>query len=552
MHGRPTSCHVLAAAWLASVAPVLAIDDAKPTADTVMRALTDELERSMRDLVIEGLPKPYFIQYNAQDRRTLTLQAGYGAIVRADQDRMRFATSRVRVGSYALDNTNIGRGFGGRTSLPLDDDYTAIRHAVWQMTDSDYKGAVEQLARKHAYLRQKEIEDRPDDFSSAEPVQFREPPVDFAFDRGQWEQRLKAWSERFGDYPKIQDSDVILFAGLVTEWIVNSEGTRLRKSDTGLYVRVEAELQADDGMPLSDKLTYIALKPDQLPAVDRVLADIDTMCKKLIELSGAPRLELYTGPVLFDPVATGQAFDVLLGDGLCARPEPLGSGGADDTKLENKIGRRILPRSFQVYDDPGPERFKETLLAGAYTYDDEAVKPQRVSLVESGILKTLLASRAPTKKIKHTTGHGRSRGFGDAQATVGCLYVADELGMSADQLKEELLEAVRDEGLDFGLRIESMKTDGFGDLGEPIYAYKVHVDDGREELVRGLRFLPVQTRALRHIIAAGKEREVYNVTSGNTSSFITPAVIFEELELTKIDREFDKLPILKSPVQRTD
>ena len=74
---------------------------------------------------------------------------------------------------------------------------------------------------------------------------------------------------------------------------------------------------------------------------------------------------------------------------------PLGSGGFRDGSLEKRIGARILPRSFSVYDDPGPEKFVDTLLAGAYTFDDEGVPAQRVQLVEEGVLKTLLLSRAP-------------------------------------------------------------------------------------------------------------------------------------------------------------
>ena len=87
-------------------------------------------------------------------------------------------------------------------------------------------------------------------------------------------------------------------------------------------------------------------------------------------------------------------------------------------------------------------------------------------------------------------------------------------------------------------------------LGDPILAYKVYVEDGREELVRGLEFLPVETRALKHILAAGSERKVYNSTSGTSTSVISPAVLFEELELTKSEEELDKLPILKSPATR--
>ncbi len=520
-----------------------------PDSEVVMKAVVGELERSMADLTLAGLPRPYFIQYNAQDRLSFGMQAAYGGLLHSNRSRHRIITSRVRIGSYKLDNTNFGRGFGGQAVLPLDDDLTALGHAIWQMTDVDYKHAVEALTRKQAYLKQKSIKDRPDDFSSADAVRTVEPPARIAFDRPAWEESLKLWSARFEKYPDIQDADVTSFVGIVNEWVINSEGTRLRTADTGVYVEIGADIQAKDGMRLSDSLFYVGLQVDQLPAADKILADIDGMCGKLIALAGAPGLEHYVGPVLFEPVAAGKVFEALLGNGFCARPKPLGSEG-DELSLEKKIGLRILPRSFQVYDDPGTERFRGALLAGAYKYDNEGVRAQRVTLVKNGILETLLASRTPTKKIKKTTGHGRSGGFGDARANIGCLHLLDDKAMSSERLKDALLEAARAEGLEFALRIESVEAGGFGDLGDPIYVYKVYVEDGREELIRGMKFLPVEMRSLKHILAAGTERKVYNSTFGIPSSVIAPAVIFEELELTKIEREFDTLPILKSPTSR--
>ena len=535
----------------ALLTPALRADDRLPGGDTLLKAMVAELDRSMGDLVIEGLPRPYFIQYRVEDRLAFHLNAAYGALAQSDEDRSRTIRSRVRVGSYELDNTNIGRGFGRRASLPLDDDETAIRHAIWHVTDADYKQAVETLTRKQAHLKQKNIADRPADYTSTAAVQFVEPSAHIDFDRKEWKDNLERLSGRFKEFPEIQYSGATLFAGAVNEWIVNSEGTRLRTADTGVYLEIRAQVQAEDGMRLSDGRSYLGLQVDDLPPMEKMLGDIDEMCGKLMALGRASLLEHYTGPVLFDSIAAGTVFGALLGEGLCARPIPVGSGGWGDTSLEKKIGQRILPRSFQVYDDPRPLRFGDMVLAGAYTYDDEAVPPRRVDLVENGILKTLVASRAPTKKIKQSTGHGRGGGFGDAWASIGCLYVSDGKAVSGEQLKQALIDAAKEEGLAFGLRVESIESAGLNGMGDPIYAYKVYVEDGREELVRGLSFLPVETRSLKHILAAGTERKVYNTASGIPATVIAPPVLFEELELTKIEEEFDKRPLLDSPAQRT-
>jgi predicted Zn-dependent protease len=419
------------------------------------------------------------------------------------------------------------------------------------VTDWDYKRAVEVLARKEAFLKEKTVVDRPDDFSPAQLATVVEPRAQVELDRELWGRNLKRLSARFGEHPDIQDSGVNMFCAGINKWVVNSEGARLRTGETGAYIEINADTQAPDGMYLYNSRSYYAKRVDQLPSVEKMLADIDGMCASLVALMQAPVLEHYDGPVLFDALPAGKVFEALLADSLCARPIPVGSGGWADESLEKKIGRRVLPRSFHVVDDPGPERFEDSILVGAYKYDDEAVRATRVSLVENGILKTLLASRAPTKKIKSTTGHGRSVGYGgDARTQISCLYVSDDKAMTADELKQALIQAARDEGIDFGLRIASIEDGGGGFLGDPILAYKVYVEDGREELVRGLEFLPVETRALKHILAAGAERKVYNSTGEPETSIIAPAVLFEELELTKSEEELDKLPILKSPATR--
>ncbi len=518
--------------------------------DVVMRAMVDELNRSMKQLVIEDLPRPYFIQLTTEDRTTYIISAAYGALQRSGRRRVRTIKSRVRVGSYRMDNTNFGGGGGRAGLLPLDDDYVALRRAIWLTIDEDYKRAVETLTAKEAYLKDKTDSDRPDDFAPAEAVVASEPPASLTYDRKSWEANLKRLSQRFSDYPLIPDADVSFYAGRVQQWIVNSDGTRLRTGDTGVLIKVEAEIQAEDGMRLSESRRYLGETFDQLPGIDEMLGDIDELCTKLIAQTHAGLLEHYTGPVLFEPIAAAKVVESLLAGRLCARPIPVGAGGWADKSLEKKIGLRILPRSFQVYDNPGPKRFEGQPLAGAYTYDDEARRPERVSLVESGVLKTLVAARAPTDRIAKSTGHGRSAGFADPRASIGCIYVSADDGLPLDQLKKELIETAREEGLEFGLRIAAMEAGVADSLGDPIHAYKVYVQDGREEPVRGMEFLPVSIRALKRILAAGNKQMVYNSISYLPTSFVTPALLFEELDLTKIEEEFDRLPILKPPALR--
>ncbi|UCE62211.1 MAG: hypothetical protein JSU63_10965, partial [Phycisphaerales bacterium] len=337
---------------LLASSPALSLADAEvPDDDVIISAMVDELQRSMAELALDDLPRPYFIQYRAQDQHTYTMGAANGALLQSEYERTRDFYSRVRVGSYELDNTNVG-GRGFETSLPLDDDYVAIRHAIWRATDLDYKRAVETLTRKRAYLKDKNIEDPPDDFTPGKAIVVIESPAELPFHREEWEQNIRRLSARFKAHPQIQISGVSLFVGTVDDYIVNSEGVRTRTGDTGMIIQISGSLQADEGMHLGDSRTYLGERIDQLPPIEQMLADIDEMCDKLTQLSKAPTLDHYTGPVLFAPEAAGKVFESLLADNVCARPAPLGSGGRDLSSLEKKLDMRVLPRSFQVYDDP--------------------------------------------------------------------------------------------------------------------------------------------------------------------------------------------------------
>ena len=79
-------------AAMALPAPAPAADD------VVMKAMRDELDRSMKQLQLEQLEKPYFISYHVQDRTSLDTSATFGALLSGGLARARYLTVQVRVG----------------------------------------------------------------------------------------------------------------------------------------------------------------------------------------------------------------------------------------------------------------------------------------------------------------------------------------------------------------------------------------------------------------------------------------------------------------------
>ena len=62
-------------------------------------------------------------------------------------------------------------------------------------------------------------------------------------------------------------------------------------------------------------------------------------------------------------------------------------------------------------------------LMGAYSVDDEGVKPSRVSVIEKGQLVNFLLSREPIRDFPNSNGHGRAGVTGPPMPGLGNLIV---------------------------------------------------------------------------------------------------------------------------------
>ena len=89
--------------------------------------------------------------------------------------------------------------------------------------------------------------------------------------------------------------------------------------------------------------------------------------------------------------------------------------------------------------------------------------------------------------------------------------------------------------------------------------YRVY-PDGREELVRGLRFRGMSTRSLRDNLAASEETTLFEFINNAAplallgaggflapTSVISPALLFEEIELEIPQEQLPKRPIVSPP-----
>ncbi|MBS1810976.1 MAG: hypothetical protein JST84_22625 [Acidobacteria bacterium] len=530
---------------VAMVVAVFSFAQSSANDDVVLKSLQDELARSIDKLVIQGQEKPYFIEYEIIDAQSFNATAAFGGLLMSQRNHGRALTVDVRVGGYDFDNEPTGYPM----SVAIEDDYNALRHELWLATDAAYRGAVEQIARKRAFLKNRIDEEKIPDFSKEDATVLLLPKQMLNFDQKQWETYIRELSAIFRQFPVIKQSSINFQAQLVHRYLINSEGTRIRRPMILISLEANAATQTADGMWISLGTPFYATSFDQLPSQADVTKAIQQMAEQVTKLQAAPVLnENYLGPVLFTGSASAEMFSQLLAPEFCSYRPPVGMQGEDRSELANRLNRRILPFHVSVYDDPTQEKFGDKALLGSYKVDDQGVASRKVSLVEQGVLKNLLLSRRPRKNMLKSNGHGRSGLNGGASTEIGNLFIQSSDGKTYDQLKQELIKMCKALEMPYGIIIKG------GSLGDPSLTYKVYVEDGREELIRGASIGELTVKQLKaQIIAVGNDSYLLNRAGnsygggGASTSIVAPSALLEELELKKPTGAQQKPMLLTHP-----
>lgn len=550
----------------------------------ILRAMMDELQRSRQLRVVAGRDPLYYLEYGLDDAESYSVAATLGALQNERRNRFRIPHVSARIGEMAFDNTNYVFSdyyFGSRfdpDQFPLDDDYSALRQAFWLATDRAFKGAIEAIARKRAALRNVTQAEKLPDFTTAAVVQKVLPTVREKVDEAMWKQRVVALSAIFNAYPEVFESGVEFDGTQSTSYVVSSESLVAVSPDLLFSVRIRATGQAPDGMRIRDHSYFHAASSRKLPIEADLRRAATEVADHVKALASAPLGETYTGPVLFDGPAAAQLFAELLGTALQATRRPVSEPSRPlqipPAPFEGRIGSRVLPDSFTVVDDPTQTEWRGRPLLGAYPFDSEGVAPQPLTVVEKGLLTALLSTRQPTRDSAISNGRARLPGaFGAKAAAISNLFVKSSSGVPAAELRAQFTKLITARNKPFGLLVKKMDFPSAGSLAElrrlatgqdrptsmPLLVYRVY-PDGREELVRGLRLRGFNARSLKDIVGASSEEFAFDFL-GNLAPFsmaggggyvypstvVAPSVLFEELELDRLEQDLPKLPLVPAP-----
>jgi hypothetical protein len=560
---------LLAQLALAQDAPAQGTPESHP----LLPVLQEQLQHNKARLTLPDAPPIYHLRYHLMELGQVDVHASLGGLVESNAGPYNLFAVEVRIGEPTYDNT----GFGGwqdgfrRASLPARLTPDAVALEAWRTTDTAYKEAVEQYARKVSQFVPPP--DYPGDYTLTGAVVaddgpgIPEPTVD----------RLQALALALTDAMRegtpLVRGEVHVGHEAGSLLTVDSEGTSVRSPVQETTVRAILSLRAPDGMLLTDERLWTVRTVDELPPLDKMLLEIQELRKGLDALAQAPTLtEEYVGPVIFEEEAAVDLFRYVLLSQLEGTPPevPFDSmfGELGEDRDPVRLGRRVLPPGWSAVDDP----MRWAAHPGSYAHDNEGTATQSVELVQDGIVRIVAMSRVPRRGVEGTNGHARGHIGQRATGRISMLEIEPDRHRSERKVDKSALKLARAYGRDWVLVVRrlqepcvlSLDADLFWDEGivlPPPVAIVKRWADGREEIVRGANFAGIQRWVLRDIAMAGPQQEAdffaplsgsnwagLSPTEGMASRIAAPEILVGEIELVPAPTDPREIPVLPPPM----
>jgi len=484
----------------------------------LVEAVSDEMERALAELALPDAPPIYHARYKLLMLDQVDITTSFGGLVSVSKEPYNALGIELRVGAPGFDNTGFGGWMDGfeAESLPLHPTPRSTQLAAWRLTDSAYKSAIEQYSRKKAQFSPPP--DYPGDYWLTGPTVGSEGLPSLG-DPTALIEVARAASGALAPFRGLERGEAKLGHEAGSLWLIDSEGTRVRRGEMETTLRVYAQLRTDDGMLLTDHRLWSVGSAEAFPSVEQVSFASAAMGQELMALASAPMLEEeYVGPVVFEDTAAADVFRYLLVPQLEGTPPsvPFDSffGALGEGVNPVRLGRRVLPAGWTASDDPTSDPSHP----GAYTYDWEGTVAQAVQLVDDGIVRAATMSRVPRKGMSSSNGHGVASMWGRAEGKVSLLSVQAPRRVSQAKLYQRAGRLASSYGRDWFVvvrRLQEPSVRGLGsgggysfsvaeepDLPQP-YALIQRFADGTERVVRGGGFASVERWVLRDIVAAG-------------------------------------------------
>lgn len=515
------------------------------------KAMKKEMDRSVKRLRLKDSPNPYYLAYKVTKIHDLfSVRGSMGSLYPASSPMTNlWAWVLVSAGSDKQDSLGM-EGLYPLEGFHAADSYEGLRQDLWNLTDMAYKNAVESYKQKQTYYRQKQITDRLPDVVPAPQGRWAGPITEpQSYNVSGFEELVRAWSAEGKKYDYIEDFQVHVSAQQRDIYYLNSRGGFYQYSLPSLIVWIDVKFRTKDGLKKKDN-TVLRFEETPENFTEIVDAAVEGLLRRVRDTYEAQTGTAYIGPVLLFPQASAELMDRLFVKEMNNQKSLLSLSRDYDESAGHfltRLGMRVMSNVIDVYDDPTLVSWGDTfLLEGFSPIDDEGVVAEPLTLVSNGVLQDITRSTRPLKKGSTSNGHARGGYLSLPREQVSNVIVEAKNPLTEKELLDKLLTRCRELEMEYCYLIDTLPMGNYTENYTSVL--RIYTKDGRIEPVNGLSVQSLTGRALRDILAAGDDAQVFHsYESSAPASIVVPSLLLEELELSPIDLKPDRKPFLKRP-----
>jgi TldD protein len=538
----------------------------RSTVESLIPILKRDAKRALK-MSVPGFPKPYYCSFLLKDIHWFNTWASSGSECRSQRDRLRNIYCDLRVGSYDYDQVVEGGlrelddelESSSFCSVPIDDkDYDGLRITVWKLLESKFREALADFNQKEAgRIATRDPNHGLRSFTRSKRASFKHYARMDNLDYEAWSKFCKRASMWISQLPRLSGSWVEFDASQETRIFVSTEGTITVQNAQVFCLSANMHRLTREGSRLEQEVVLNCGSLAELPDMRSFKKMVLEKYEQLQRVAHAKKIHAFSGPVLLYPGPAGLLFHEAVGHRL--EGSRLLASGEGQT-FKDQEGKQIFSLPITVRDNPLLREFNGNRCIGSYSYDDEGVRAQDTVLIEDGVLKGFLSTRAALKRGRHNSnGHARTKERQRPISRMAVTIIEGKNGETLDKLKAKLIQEIKRQKKPFGMIVyetnggetDTTNYDFQAFSGDIAYATLVY-PNGREVCVRGVNFVGTPLQSLSNIVAIGDSPQLDNGFCGAESgllpiSTIAPAVLVKNLELQGKDEELVTPTILKRP-----
>lgn len=538
----------------------------KSSVDRLIPILRKHAARALR-MRLYGFARPYYCSFLLRDIHWFNTWASSGSMYRRRSDQTRNVYCDLRVGSYRYDQITHGGLHDNDEELesvsyvkvPVDDKaYDGLELGLWRLSEAKFREALADYNHKEVSgVSTVDPNKKFQSFVKAErlrSIKYARPEL---VDEEKWVRFCKEASRWMSELPNLSANWVDFDVTQESRIFVSTENRVIVQHSQIFSLTATFRKLTKEGSDIEQELVINCGSQKELPGLATFKKLALQKYEQLQRLVKARKIHAFSGPVLLYPQPAGLLFHEAIGHRL--EGSRLLSTGEGQT-FKGQEGKRVLNVDLSIRDYPGLKEFRGKKCIGAYDFDDEGMPGRNASLIEDGMLKGFLTTRAATTTNGFkSNGHARNRKFQRPISRMAVTIIKGKKTHNLKTLKQLLIEEIKRQGKPFGMIVyetsggetETTTYDFQAFSGEISFATLVY-PSGREVCVRGVNFVGTPLQALNNVLAVGEERELDNGYCGAESGLIpittiSPAVLISNLELQAKDEELVTPYILRAP-----